>query len=85
MGMNERGNGSGGLVIVIAILIALPVLYVASCGPVAWLLSGIEGGADVYNAIYRPLRILEGTWVGEAIANYAAWWYPPHPLRQYQS
>ena len=82
MGSMEERKDSGAAIVYVAaaLMIILPVLYVASCGPVAWMLQKTEGGAEVYNAIYYPLSLLQGTWLGEAIFRYASWWYPPHPM-----
>ena len=80
--MEERKDSSGTAIVYVAaaLMVILPILYVASCGPVAWMLCKTEGAAEVYNAIYYPLTFLQGTWLGEAIFRYSSWWYPPNPL-----
>jgi hypothetical protein len=39
------------------LLIALPVLYVASAGPACWIASRTDDGEDVWNTAYRPLIV----------------------------
>jgi hypothetical protein len=40
---------------IVAMLIAVPVLYVASFGPACWITSRQDDPHDVFNALYFPL------------------------------
>jgi hypothetical protein len=40
----------------LAVVVGLPVLYVASLGPACWLTSRIDSGAGTISKVYRPLR-----------------------------
>ena len=72
--MSERDEKRGGLGCAITgiVLILLPVLYVLSIGPAAWLDDRSPGGIYVLRAAYAPLLyIMEHCRpVGEAIDWY---------------
>jgi hypothetical protein len=78
--MKERDEKRGGGVAVIwtavALMVILPILYVASIGLAAWMVRKMNSGGDVFNAVYYPLRITEGTWLGRAIGAYLEPWSP---------
>src|SRR5579872_2484163 len=38
-----------------ALLIGLPVLYIASFGPACWITSRLDGAHSIFNAVYAPL------------------------------
>jgi hypothetical protein len=80
-GMDEKPAGRGGgrvLIALVAALVLLPLLYVLSVGPAAWLhgsgwLSG--KGRSTLQAGYFPLKwtAQNVTVIGPVIANYANW------------
>jgi hypothetical protein len=41
----------------VALLIGLPVLYVASFGPACWIAIRIDGDEDAWNCIYHPVIV----------------------------
>jgi hypothetical protein len=79
---SNRNDNKGKALTVAAVflILSLPLLYVLSCGPTAWMLSRTEGGAEIWNAVYQPLRLVRGTWLEERLGNYVNWWTPPNPL-----
>lgn len=79
---SNRNDGKGRALTVVAVflILVLPFLYVLSSGPTAWMLSRTEGGAEIWNAVYRPLRLVHETWFDEWLGNYENWWTPPNPL-----
>jgi hypothetical protein len=79
---SNRNNDKGRALTVVAVfvILVLPFLYVLSSGPTAWMLSRTEGGAEIWNAVYRPLGLVQGTWLDERLGNYMNWWMPPNPL-----
>ena len=59
---------------IVALLTGLPVLYVASIGPVCWTLSRMSADTPgIVNLLYTPvLRVWHD---GPATARDALWWY----------
>src|SRR5262245_50991401 len=43
---------------IVALLIGLPVLYVASFGPACWMTSRLDLGARLIPTIYKPIVVL---------------------------
>jgi hypothetical protein len=77
----RRGGGTTAIVLV-AVLILLPTLYVLSIGPVIWLQNtGRIGESPVLEAAYSPLYwTMDNVPVaGPAIASYLWWWEQPQP------
>ncbi len=76
---NRQGGSAGPVLIVAAILILLPVFYVLSIGPMAWLDSkGLfsETTHTVLECFYFPLALAvenEVPIVGPALMNYVEW------------
>ena len=40
---------------IVALLIGLPVLYVASFGPACWISSRLNSGSSAVSCVYRPI------------------------------
>jgi hypothetical protein len=62
---------------IVALLIGLPVLYVASFGPAARLAEAGLISDDVLSIIYTPLGMAVSAcpeWVGKALASYLDFW-----------
>lgn len=82
-GMDDRPDkrGSGAVAIVlVAVLILLPILYVLSVGPVAWLDSNDSLNEPMHSVaviVYFPLSWAVNNGVpivGPALAAYVEWW-----------
>ena len=72
--------------VLVAVLVLLPTLYVLSNGPILWLQStGRIGESQSLETFYKPLYWTEANapFVGPAISSYMEWWAPyfsPMPL-----
>ena len=58
------------LVLVVSLLIVMPLLYVLSCGPVAWIAD--RTGGNWYDEVYAPMN-----WLYESVPATRPWleWY----------
>ena len=58
-----------------ALLIGLPLLYVASFGPACWISDRMQPEGNIVSLVYRPvlwLWINGPDWIQTGIANYAS-------------
>jgi hypothetical protein len=53
--MSDERKKSGLWPCIMALLIGLPVLYVASFGPACWITSRMNVGSSTIGVIYRPI------------------------------
>jgi len=60
--MEEREQKSGGVGCFIVALMLLPVLYVLSVGPAAWLADQNPALKDFLEAVYKPLEFVALKW-----------------------
>ena len=73
----KRGGGTAVMVLVlVAVLIVLPMLYMLSVGPAVWMATSGRMNPKTLNAIYSPVewtakRIPGG---GDALLWYVRWW-----------
>jgi hypothetical protein len=54
---------------IVALLIGLPVLYVASFGPACWLSSQSGCGANIVSIVFQPV--------------FSVWWNGPKPFDRF--
>lgn len=57
----------------LTLLVALPLLYVASFGPACWIVSRTAFGLPAFRLVYRPLDSI--AWHGPYQAGDALKWY----------
>lgn len=88
-GMDEkpmkRGGGTAVVLVLVAVLVVLPMLYVLSTGPVVWMAhSGFisESLIPVIGVIYAPLEWVAHNVpvVGPALDQYVEWWQPANSV-----
>lgn len=77
----KRGGGTAVVLVLVALLVVLPMLYVLSVGPVVWMVhSGFisQTMLPVIGAIYAPLEWVAQNVpvVGPALDRYVRWWQP---------
>jgi len=73
---NDKRGGSGWAIALVALLILLPVLYVASIGPACWLFYWDVVSIGSFNAFYAPILWLgeRSELIGDAIRWYVSLW-----------
>src|SRR5690554_1404092 len=73
--MKVRGcpKGTRRIVLIIALSCAL---YILSIGPMTMLMNHREGGEAFLSGLYAPLRMFEGTRVGDLIERYVELFLP---------
>ncbi|WP_395739689.1 hypothetical protein [Prosthecobacter sp.] len=73
---NSRPSSSSSAIL--ALVVALPLLYVLSIGPAAYLMSKFRAGQgveDAASAVYAPILWLhEHTPMKQPIESYIDWW-----------
>jgi uncharacterized membrane protein len=77
----KQGGGAAVVLVLVAILVLLPMLYVLSVGPIIWMVhSGFisDSSVSVLGEFYRPLEWVTNKVpvIGPAIDTYANWWQP---------
>ena len=81
---DKRGGGTAAGMVTIAVLLVLPLLYVLSVGPVAWMATneGMDASwIPMAEVIYRPLEMAaEFPIVGDVIQGYVGLWVPQPPV-----
>jgi hypothetical protein len=80
---NQRGGGTGVVLVLSAILLVLPMLYILSIGPLIWLDSKgtfNEPTQTVLGVIYSPLGLAienEVPVIAPALESYVSLWESP--------
>ena len=69
------------VLVLIAILVVLPMIYVLSAGPIVWMVHGgfiNKSLVPAIGMIYAPLEWVAHNVpvIGPAIDNYVQWWIP---------
>jgi len=77
----KRGCGAVVVLLLVAVLLLSPVLYVLLVGPVVWLdqMDMIPAsGGPALKAFYTPVAIaIDAPVIGSPIMSYIEWWMPP--------
>jgi len=75
----ERSSGAIVLALALVVLLGLPVLYVLSIGPVAWLANReylSEWALEILSVVYLPLQFLADSseWAEQWAQWYISFW-----------
>ena len=72
----DRGGAGGAILIMMAVLLLLPVLYVLTCGPAVALINRGYLSQETFDTAYFPLQLASrnSRWIRDSLEDYARLW-----------